>query len=80
MHFLQRIKFLFGQGFDDYIQRFLAGEDVPDINHPGQVDSQKAMKYTAVFACVRVLSESSLQLRLCFTESRRTETGRREMI
>lgn len=45
MRFLQRAKFFFGQGFDDYIQRFLAGEDVPDINHTGQVDSQTAMKY-----------------------------------
>ena len=58
MNFLQRLKFIFGQGFDDYIQRFLTGEDVTDINHPGQVDSQTAMKYTAVFACVRVLSET----------------------
>ena len=58
MNFFQRAKLFFGQGFDDYIQRFLTGEDAPDINHPGQVDSQTAMKYTAVFACVRVLSET----------------------
>ena len=58
MNFFQRAKFFFGHGLDDYIQRFLSGEDVPEINHPSQVDSQTAMKYTAVFACVRVLAET----------------------
>ncbi|WP_407309752.1 phage portal protein [Desulfosporosinus sp. SB140] len=56
--FFQRAKFFFGQGFDDYIQRFLSGDDVSDINSPSQVDSRTAMKYTAVFACVRVLAEA----------------------
>ncbi|WP_407312063.1 phage portal protein [Desulfosporosinus sp. SB140] len=58
MKFFQRAKFFFGQGFDDYIQRFLAGDDVSDLNSPSQVDSRTAMKYTAVFACVRVLAEA----------------------
>jgi len=58
MKFFQRAKFFFGQGFDDYIQRFLSGEDVSDSNYAGQVDARTAMKYTAVFACVRVLAEA----------------------
>ena len=58
MKFFQRAKFFFGQGFDDYIQRFLNGDDVSDLDHPGQMDSRAAMKYTAVFACVRVLAEA----------------------
>jgi hypothetical protein len=58
VHFFQRAKFFFGQGIDDYIQRFLLGDDVVDLDFPGQINSQTAMKYTAVFACVRVLAEA----------------------
>ena len=51
MNLFSRIRFFFGQSFDDYIQRFLNVDDVSDINNSGQADSQTAMKYTAVFAC-----------------------------
>ena len=48
--------------FQDYIRRFLSGEDVGQDEDryysTGNIDSQTAMKYTAVFACVRVLSET----------------------
>lgn len=44
---------------DDYIQKFLSGEDVPDSNNnTGDLTSKTAMKYSAVFACVRVLAET----------------------
>lgn len=46
----------------DYIRRFLAGEEVSDGEEryysTGDMDSDTAMKYTALFACVRVLSET----------------------
>jgi HK97 family phage portal protein len=46
----------------DYIRRFLAGDDVSDQEEQyystGNMDTQTAMKYTAVFACIRVLSET----------------------
>lgn len=46
----------------DYIRRFIAGEDVsPEEERyysTGNMDSQTAMKYTAVFSCIRVLSET----------------------
>jgi HK97 family phage portal protein len=58
LKFWQRAKFFFGQGFEEYIEHFLRGEDVPDLDYPGQVDARTAMKYTAVFACVRVLAET----------------------
>jgi HK97 family phage portal protein len=48
--------------FQDYIRRFLSGEDIsPDEEQfysKGNLDTETAMKYTAVFACIRVLSET----------------------
>ncbi len=36
LNFLQRAKLLFGHGLDDYIQRFLRGDDLPDIHFPAR--------------------------------------------
>ena len=44
--------------FDDYIRSFLRGDDVPGTPGYTQINVQTAMKYTAVFSCVRVLSET----------------------
>ena len=44
--------------FEDYIRSFLRGDDVPGTPGYGRIDTQTAMKYTAVFSCVRVLSET----------------------
>jgi HK97 family phage portal protein len=44
--------------FDEYIRAFLRGDDHPWINGERYIDTDTAMKYTAVFACVRVLSET----------------------
>ncbi|MFA6071629.1 MAG: phage portal protein, partial [Janthinobacterium sp.] len=58
MKLFQRLKFALGY-YDDFIQRFLSGDDIPEGGGiPGIIDSRTAMKYTAVFACVRVLSET----------------------
>lgn len=56
----QRIAKYFAQTlFEEYVRRFLAGDDVPDDSvFSYRTDPQTAMKYTAVFACVRVLSET----------------------
>lgn len=52
-------KMLFkNSAWDDYIRSFLRGDDHPLINGSQYVDTYTAMKYTAVFACVRVLSET----------------------
>lgn len=47
-----------GSAWDDYTRAFLRGDDLPDIAGSTYVDSDTAMKYTAVFACNRVLSET----------------------
>lgn len=46
----------FKNQYSDFAKAFLSGDDVP--NQDGTIDPQTAMKYTAVFACVRVLSEA----------------------
>ena len=44
--------------WDDYIRSFLRGDEHPLINDGGYIDTHTAMKYSALFACVRVLSET----------------------
>ena len=59
MKFLQKAKLLFSNSaWDDMIRSFIRGDDVPIINGTMPINTETAMKYTAVFACVRVLSET----------------------
>lgn len=46
----------FKNSYNEYAKAFLSGDDIPGKD--GIIDSQTAMKYTAVFACVRVLAET----------------------
>jgi HK97 family phage portal protein len=45
---------------DDHISAFLAGDDLPEDSggHRLTIDTQTALKYSAVFACNRVLGET----------------------
>jgi len=47
-----------GSAWDDMIRSFLTGDDIPMINGQIPITTTSAMKYSAVFACVRVLSET----------------------
>lgn len=59
MNFRQKAKLLFNNSaWDDFIRSFLRGDDLPMINGQIPINSTTAMTYTAVFACVRVLSET----------------------
>jgi len=59
LKFFQKVKLLFNNSaWDDMIRSFLRGDDVPIINGTMPITTETAMKYTAVFACVRVLSET----------------------
>ena len=52
-------KMLFkNSAWDDYIRSFLRGDDHPLINDGEYINTHTAMKYSALFACVRVLSET----------------------
>lgn len=44
---------------EDYLKAWFSGDDVPNLSQGVQhIDSETAMKFTAVFSCVRVLSET----------------------
>lgn len=59
MNIIQKAAFsLVKNQVNDYIQRFLSGEDVKQYESPGQMSSEIAMRYSAVFGCNRVLSET----------------------
>ena len=44
--------------FEEEIKQFLLGNDVYKYPDTGTVNTETAMKYTAVFSCIRVLSET----------------------
>jgi HK97 family phage portal protein len=55
----QRMKLAFNNtAMNDYVSAFLRGDDVQNSDRIGIIDQRTAMKYTAVFACVRVLGET----------------------
>jgi HK97 family phage portal protein len=59
LNFIQKAAFgLVKNHVNDYIKNFLSGEDVSQYDSPGQMESEIAMKYSAVFGCNRVLSET----------------------
>lgn len=59
MNLIQRAKLLFSnQYFEEYVRRFQAGEEMPGENGHSSIDTKAAMKYSAVFACCRVLGET----------------------
>ena len=58
MKFTQKVKLLFKNNMEEYIQRFMTGGDLDDTTLGDNVDPITAMKYSAVFACNKVLSET----------------------
>jgi len=76
VNLIQRAKLLFNNGyFEEYVRRFQAGEDMPENGHSG-VGSDTAMKYSAVFACCRVLGETFASMPAM--EYRKNANGDRE--
>lgn len=55
LKFKDRLKILATGSLAEYSRAFLSGEDLPS---EGPVDGDTALKYSAVFACNRVLSET----------------------
>jgi HK97 family phage portal protein len=61
MKLKERFKIAFSQNnFDDYLKAWMRGDEATLPDAP--VDADSAMTYTAVFACVRVLSETLASL------------------
>lgn len=57
MNVFQKIKFAFSNSFDEMVHKFLIGEDPVHVP-AGPLNTTAAMKYSAVFACLRVLAET----------------------
>jgi len=53
-----RIGMLFKNNFEEYVQKFMTGADLEETTFGQNMDSQTAMKYSAVFACNKVLAET----------------------
>jgi HK97 family phage portal protein len=63
MNIFQRIKLALPKnGLNEYAKLFLSGENIPLQN--GKIDENTALTYTAVWACVKVLSETLATLPL----------------
>lgn len=77
MKLIQRAKLLFSnQSFEEYVQKFISGGDLSDINGHSSIDTKTAMKYSAVFACCRVLGETFASMPAM--EYRKKPNGERE--
>lgn len=77
MNFFQKMRFLFSNSADDYVRRFMLGEDIYELASGISVTTTTAMKYTAVFSCVRVLSETFASMPAM--EYRKKSDGDREV-
>lgn len=77
MNVFQKMRLVFSNNFDEVVQRFLFGDDV-EVNIPraGPMNTTAAMKYTAVFACLRVLAETAASVPILLY--RKKEDGDRE--
>lgn len=79
MIFFQRLKFAFsnnwGDAIGEYVRKFNAGEPLLDLTG-GDINQTAAMKYTAVFSCCRVLSETYASMPIMLY--RKKENGDRE--
>jgi HK97 family phage portal protein len=51
-------KLILGQSFSEYVQKFMSGSDLDDDISGFNIDQETALKYTAVFACNKVLAEA----------------------
>lgn len=59
MNIFQKLAFkLIKNNVDDYVKGFLSGDNVGSGNDTRGINSTAAMKYSAVFACNRVLAET----------------------
>lgn len=60
MKFADRVRLAFSdQSMNEYIKDFMSGADLEEAtSYNDTMDSATAMKYTAVFACNKVLAET----------------------
>ena len=57
MNVIKKLRLVFSNSFDEMVQKFLIGDEIVNVPE-GPVNTTTAMRYTAVFACLRVLAET----------------------
>lgn len=70
-------RLIFGSTWDEIATAFLRGDELPTRGDDIVVTNETAMKYSAVFGCVRVLSETLAGVPI--TLYRKTENGREKV-
>jgi len=77
MKFFQRIRAVFSNSyFEEYVKQWVGGGDMPPDTY-GQISQDLALKYSAFFACNRVLAETFASVSI-HEYKRDTATGDRE--
>lgn len=80
MNFIQKAKLLFSNNWNDvigeYVRRFNSGEPIGTITGDEYINPDTAMKYSAVFSCCRVLSETFASMPIM--EYRKGKNGDRQ--
>jgi len=77
LNFIQKAAYkLVKNSLDEYTKAFLNGEDVKSFESPEAVSTDVAMKYSAVFGCNRVLSETKASMPIVLY--RKKPNGERE--
>jgi HK97 family phage portal protein len=76
MHFFKRLKIAFSKtAFDQYIEDWYAGNDIPDSF--GQLPEDMALRYSVFWGCCRVLAETFASVAI--NEYKKLENGDREV-
>ena len=76
MNFIGKAKLLFSASFGEWYKAFINGEDSGQ-NTPFMIDREIALKYSAIFACTRVLSETLASMPL-FTYRKQEDSSKKE--
>ena len=58
MKFTDKVKLLFRGNLEEYVQKFMTGADLDGVSYNDNIDASAALKYSAVFACNKVLAET----------------------
>jgi HK97 family phage portal protein len=76
VNFIGKARLLFSASFSEWYRAFINGEDSGQ-NTPFTIDREIALKYSAIFACTRVLSETLASMPL-FTYRKQDDGSKKE--
>jgi HK97 family phage portal protein len=76
LNFISKARLLFSASFGEWYSAFIKGDD-DGQNTPFMIDREIALKYSAIFACTRVLSETLASMPL-FTYRKQADKSKEE--